>query len=76
MQKWSSKGAIAENNNGKVVEEADIIFLAMKPQMLSKAIDDINATVKSPSKTSNKLFVSILAGTTLDTLRNVSHALV
>lgn len=61
--------------NATVVEEADIIFLAVKPHILAEAVANVYATLKNPAKITNKLFVSILAGVTLESLENVLNYL-
>lgn len=64
-------GVNAVTENGKVAEEADVIFLAIKPHILPAAVADIYKTMNHPNKVINKLFVSILAGITLESLENV-----
>lgn len=53
--------ALAEGNAG-VVEKSDIVFLAVKPQHMADVMRDVRAAA------TDKLFVSIAAGITLDTL--------
>lgn len=65
-------GANITTDNGKVAEEVDVIFLAIKPHILPTAIANIYDTVSDCQKVHNKLFVSILAGITLSALENVS----
>lgn len=65
---WIKLGAHATLRNGEVVDNCDIIFLAMKPHMLDDALQGIQATMKK--KTTNKLFISVLVGVTLETLMN------
>ena len=55
---------------GYVVENSDIIFIAVKPHLLDPALEDIKKTLTK--NISNKLFVSILAGTTIEILEEVS----
>jgi len=56
-------GAGTTDNNLEVMRTQDIIILAVKPQVLSRVLDEIQGRV-SPEK----LIVSIVAGATLDTL--------
>ena len=56
-------GADVSANNVAVVTDCDVIFLAVKPQDMASAMTDIRSAV-----TSDKLFVSIAAGVTLDAL--------
>lgn len=67
---WVEKGANVYTQNGRVVEHADVIFLAMKPHVLPSAIANVHETLNLPVK--SKLFVSILAGVTLEQLENAS----
>jgi len=55
-------------NDHNIIKEADIIVLAIKPQMLQTVMNDLSSSF-SP----NALIISILAGTTIETLeRNFS----
>lgn len=47
-------------DNRKVPAEADVVFLAVKPQVMPKVLPDLTG--------SNRLFVSVAAGITLSTL--------
>ncbi|KAI4457850.1 pyrroline-5-carboxylate reductase [Holotrichia oblita] len=68
LELWRQKGANVSTENGKVAEEAEVIFLAVKPHILAAAIANIYDTITVPNKATNKLFVSILAGVKLDAL--------
>lgn len=65
---WTDLGAHATLKNGEVVDNCDIIFLAMKPHMLDDALQGIQATMKK--KITDMLFISVLVGVTLETLMN------
>nr|CAH7716320.1 unnamed protein product [Callosobruchus chinensis] len=67
---WKDKGAHVSIENGVIVEESDIIFLSMKPHILPCAIVNMYNTLKSASP-KPKLFVSVLAGVTMEQLENV-----
>ncbi|CAK9795519.1 Pyrroline-5-carboxylate reductase 2 [Anthophora quadrimaculata] len=71
---WNDLGAHATLKNGEVVDNCDIIFLAVKPHMLDSALEGIKATMTK--KASNMLFVSVLVGVTLDTLANKLKSIV
>lgn len=73
LQWWEKAGANITIHNGKVAEVVDVIFLAIKPHILANAIANIYDTVSDIRKVHNKLFVSILAGITLEALENVGH---
>lgn len=59
---------------GFVVEHSDIVFIAVKPHILDSAIENMKATLAQLVPT--KLFVSVLAGTTLEVLEKVGFLLV
>ncbi|XP_076656338.1 pyrroline 5-carboyxlate reductase [Halictus rubicundus] len=62
---WSDLGAHATLENGEVYDNCDIVFLAVKPNMLSSAVDGVK---KTKTRINNPLFVSVLVGIPLDTL--------
>ncbi|KAJ8967124.1 hypothetical protein NQ314_003076 [Rhamnusium bicolor] len=67
---WKEKGANVSTENGRVVVESDVIFLAVKPHILPSAIVNMYDTLpQTPLK--SKLFVSILAGIPMQQLENV-----
>ena len=57
-------GAEMASSNADVVEKADIVFLAIKPQFLAPATDEIR-----PFITKEKCFISIVAGWTNEKLK-------
>lgn len=59
-------------DNGEVAKKADVIFLSIKPHILPTAIANIYDTAGDSHLVHNKLFVSILAGVTLEALENVT----
>ncbi|XP_057335672.1 uncharacterized protein LOC130674375 [Microplitis mediator] len=62
-------------NNADIIINSDIIFLAIKPQSLVVAIDDAKKAAEGRNlMLENKLFVSVLAGVTLDTLEKEIQA--
>lgn len=71
LEEWKTKGAHTSLKNGTVADEADVIFPAVKPHVLPVAAASMFGTC-TPSKAANKLFISILAGVTLESLENVS----
>jgi len=52
-------------DNKKIIEYADVIILAVKPQIIPGILDEVKDSV-----TSDKLIVSIAAGVTTETLEN------
>ncbi|XP_017877969.1 pyrroline-5-carboxylate reductase 3 [Ceratina calcarata] len=71
---WNDLGAHATLKNGEVVDNCEIIFLAMKPHMLDDALSGILSTITK--KGSHILFVSVLVGVTLETLASKLKAIV
>lgn len=59
---WRDLGVHPTLNNNEVVNNCDIIFLAVKPHMLDDALNTVE--IKMP----DKLFISVLAGVSLETL--------
>lgn len=71
LTNWKDNGARVFTENGIVVDQADIIFIAVKPHILPESIANMYDTLPQvPPK--SKLFVSILAGVPLEQLENVS----
>lgn len=66
---WSDLGTNTALKNGEVFDNCQIIFLAIKPNMLDDALDGVKLT--RTNLFSNPLFVSVLVGISLDTLVNV-----
>lgn len=69
LESWKRNGANISTDNGVVTEEADVIFLAVKPHIFEEAIQGI-ATVTN--KMEDKLFISIMAGAPISSIENVS----
>lgn len=63
---WKDLGAHATLKNTEVVENCDVIFLAIKPHMLDDALAGLQK--ERLRKIDSKLYVSVLVGVTLDTL--------
>ncbi|XP_049827708.1 uncharacterized protein LOC126266997 isoform X1 [Schistocerca gregaria] len=71
---YEEDSPVSHFSHGCVVENSDVIFLAMKPIYLDAALMDIKKTLKQP--VSNKLFVSLLAGVPLKVLEEKIHRIV
>lgn len=70
LNKWKIYEVNTTLKNGEVVENCDVIFLAVKPHLLDSMVQD---TVNTSTQTAtSKLFISVLAGVSLDMLMNVS----
>lgn len=64
---WKDLGAHPTLKNNEVASNCDIIFLTVKPHMLDDALNTI-VEKKGIEKCENKLFISVLAGVTLEIL--------
>lgn len=69
---WKDLGAHPTLNNNEVVNNCDIIFLTVKPNMLD---DALNTIVGKKAIEKSKLFISVLAGVSLEILHTVSNIL-
>ncbi|XP_011707995.1 PREDICTED: pyrroline-5-carboxylate reductase 1, mitochondrial isoform X2 [Wasmannia auropunctata] len=67
---WRDLGAHPTLKNNEVVSNCDIIFLTVKPHMLDDALDTIVGRKVGDAweKFESKLFISVLAGISLDVL--------
>jgi len=70
LEHWKNKGAHITTSNGTIVNETDVIFLTVKPHILPEAIAGLFKTY-TPSKAANKLFISVIAGITLEALESI-----
>lgn len=64
---WRDLGAHPTLKNNEVVSNCDIIFLTVKPHMLDDALETI-VEKRVGEKFESKLFISVLAGISLDIL--------
>lgn len=62
---WQSLGSEVSEENTEVVKKSDIIFLSVKPFILPKVLTEIKPL------SSDKLFISIAMGVTLNQLEKV-----
>lgn len=69
LDAWKAWNVNVTTDNSKVVQESDVVFLAVKPHLLDEVIDTLSDSKKAIRK---KLFVSILAGIPLKRLESVS----
>uniref|UniRef100_A0A182PEL4 Pyrroline-5-carboxylate reductase n=1 Tax=Anopheles epiroticus TaxID=199890 RepID=A0A182PEL4_9DIPT len=68
QKRWSPLGVTqATVNNEEVARKADVIFICVKPQIFPNILDDFNKMRNEDC--SRKLFVSIMAGVTLERLK-------
>ncbi|CAH2243346.1 jg21386 [Pararge aegeria aegeria] len=69
LQHWKDWGANVTTNSGELVIQCDVVFIGVKPGVLSEAINDCLPTVTPSSK--NVLFISMLAGTPIEQVHKV-----
>jgi pyrroline-5-carboxylate reductase len=62
-------GVTTSADNPRVVQESDVVILAIKPQIMPEVLQTI-----APAVTQDKLIISIAAGITLQTLQNALGA--
>ncbi|KAK3929239.1 Pyrroline-5-carboxylate reductase 3 [Frankliniella fusca] len=67
---WRDKKMNATHSNDEIVKNCDIIYLAVKPQYLSDALSKISFSKEQ------RLFVSIIAGVTTNSLEEILGSLV
>jgi len=58
---WKDLGTGTSTNNLDVMQNADVVFLCVKPHLLPGVLDEI-----APAATSEHLFVSVAAGVTIE----------
>jgi pyrroline-5-carboxylate reductase len=61
-------GIKASEHNSEVVEAADIVVLAVKPQIMPRVLDEI-----APAVTAEKLVVSVAAGVPIEAIESHLH---
>lgn len=72
LDAWKDLGANVTTNNATVVEDCDIIFLAIKPVIFPQVMAELQASPKAQNF-NNKLFISILAGILIQELEKVQN---
>lgn len=73
LEKWRVLGANITDDNGVVVTKCDIIFICVKPHLLQTCAQQVEANIERTVVDKDKLFVSVLAGVSLDQLELVSE---
>lgn len=64
-------GANITEKNGEVFCKCDVIFLGVKPSLLSTAVTDTLNTLTKSVSCKDVVFISMLAGITISSLREV-----
>ena len=65
LEKFKAQGSVITSDNIEAAKRADIIFLGVKPQILTSVLEQLS-TIKDELK--NKLFVSMAAGFKLSSI--------
>lgn len=65
---WKDLGVNVTVDNGKIIKECEIIFLAVKPHLLDEAIRGCMLTKPFNER---RLVISVLAGTSISVLKEV-----
>lgn len=68
LQHWEDMGAAITDVNAACVEKSDIIFICVKPHILHACAQQIAESLPKAVRSMDKVFVSVLVGTTLQTL--------
>lgn len=62
LLKWQTKGVFTTEDNAEVLKHSDIVIFAVKPNILPLVLEEAKAF------TLNKIFISIAAGVTIETM--------
>ncbi|MCI5639085.1 MAG: YggS family pyridoxal phosphate-dependent enzyme [Succinivibrio sp.] len=75
LEKFKAKGASITTDNVAAIKDAQVIFLGVKPQILTSVLQELSA---SGVNLSDKLFVSMAAGFKLSSISNLlkTHKLI
>ncbi|XP_054734283.1 uncharacterized protein LOC129241795 [Anastrepha obliqua] len=68
LARWRDIGITTTDNNCEVLDKADIIFICVKPHILTPMATHLRGMYTTTAKDKDKLFVSVLAGVNLKTL--------
>ncbi|XP_056635254.1 pyrroline-5-carboxylate reductase 3 [Diorhabda sublineata] len=73
---WIEQGCNTYQENEKVVSKADIIFICVKPHILETVTSELKSTFsRNKEVLPSKLYVSVLAGISLETLNKELESL-
>lgn len=71
LARWRALGITITDDNYEVLDKADIIFICVKPHILTPMATQLRSLHSPTLKDKDKLFVSVLAGVKLKTLEEV-----
>lgn len=72
LQTLKLLGTNVTTKNGEVLSNCDVVFLGVKPGVLNAAINGCLSSLSENVLSKNLLFVSMLAGVTIEQLQQVS----
>lgn len=73
LNQWRQMGVHVTDKNGLVVTKCDIIFICIKPHIMSQCAQQVEGKIEpTVCDSDNKIFVSLMAGVSLDNLELVS----
>lgn len=72
LGKWRHIGAHTSDKNGWVVTKSDIIFICVKPNLMYQCAQEVEGNIEPVVCDSDKIFVSLMTGMTMDQLELVS----
>lgn len=71
LQRWRDIGVATSDDNNEVLHKSDIIFICVKPHILTPCSVQLRNNHVRTAKDKDKLFVSVLAGVNLRDLEEV-----
>ncbi|XP_043190043.1 pyrroline-5-carboxylate reductase 3-like [Amphibalanus amphitrite] len=75
LKDWASWGAVTTTDNCEILEQCDVVFLAVKPHLLERSLEQLSGRMSAEQKdnirTAKKFFVSVIAGLKLDRVTEV-----
>lgn len=73
LERWRQLGTHATDKNGLVVTKSDIIFICIKPHLMYQCAQQVEGNIEPSVCDSDKLFISVMTGATLDQLELVKY---
>ena len=78
LKVWKNLNAYTTHDNAEVIKNSDVIFLAVKPHIFPEVLKNLEESQSSESLLTNesKLFISIMAGIKVETLKSSLKSIV
>ena len=73
LQRWRDIAVATTEDNNAIVDKTDIIFICVKPHILTPCAMQLRNNHVRTSKDKDKLFVSVLAGVSIKDLEEVNE---